>query len=526
MTKRASGMSLGMLSLIAGLSASSPTIAQQVTLTSSDGTVNMTGEFKEFRDNNYVISTALGDMRVSANRVSCVGEACPTFETVEAGLLIGGSDTVGLALMPLLLEGYAGAIGASADLTKTGSGDDIVAKMIGDEGFGDELSSILVNSTTSSRGFDELLANEIEIGMASRRIRPEEVRELRADGAGNMISPAQEHIVAVDSLLMVTNPANPIEALSAEQVRQIFTGAVINWSEVGGSDLPVVVINRPEGSGTRSVFEERLFGDADLATSDDAIIADSNEDAVQAVMENEGAISFVSYAFRRDANAVTLINDCGIAVEPSAFSARTEEYPLQRRLYLYSREDTLTQEGRDLLAFATSANADPVIGKAGFIGFAVDRREQSLEGRRARALLDPNADAYEAGFMRQMLGQMADFDRLSTTFRFRTGSSQLDERGRIDKARLIDFLETQPDGTEIMMVGFTDSVGQFDGNLNLSAQRAAQVAAELLDTAGDRLSNISVTSRGFGEIAPSGCNDTEEGRRINRRVEVWIKNPA
>ncbi len=526
MTIRATGMSFGMLTLIAGLSASTPTIAQQVTLTSSDGTVNMTGEFKEFRDNNYVISTALGDMRVSASRVSCVGEACPTFETVDAELLIGGSDTVGLALMPLLLEGYAGAIGAASDLTNTGSGEDFIAKLIGDEGFGDELSSILVNSTTSSRGFDELLANEIEIGMASRRIRPAEARELRADGAGNMINPSQEHIIAVDSLLMITNPANPIDALSAEQVRQIFTGAVANWSEVGGPDLPIIVFNRPEGSGTRSVFEDRIFGDSEVAANDSAIIVSTNEDAVQSVMTEDGAISFVSYAFRRDANAVTLINDCGIAVEPSAFSARTEEYPLQRRLYLYSREDTLTEEGRALLTFATSANADPVIGKAGFIGFAVDRREQSLEGRRARALLDPEANNYEAGIMRQMLGQMADFDRLSTTFRFRTGSSQLDERGRIDKARLIDFLETQPEGTEVMMVGFTDSVGQFDGNLNLSAQRAGQVAAEVLDTAGDRLSNVTVTSRGFGEIAPSGCNDTEEGRRINRRVEVWIKNPA
>ncbi len=76
------------------------------------------------------------------------------------------------------------------------------------------------------------------------------------------------------------------------------------------------------------------------------------------------------------------------------------------------------------------------------------------------------------------------------------------------------------------MVGFTDSVGQFDGNLNLSAQRAAQVAQDLIDTAAGSLPSISVSSMGFGEISPSGCNDTDEGRRINRRFEVWIKTPA
>ena len=520
------GMSLGMLTFAAGLAVTSPAFAQQVTLTSSDGTVNMTGIFKEFRDNNYVISTALGDMRVSASRVSCVGDACPTFEEVEADLVVGGSDTVGLALMPLLLEGYAGAIGAAADLVNTGEGDDIVANLIGDEGFGDEIGSILVNSTTSSRGFDELLANEVEVSMASRRIRPAEARELRAAGAGNMISPTQEHIVAIDSLVVITHPDNPVSSLTSEQIRQIYSGQITNWSEVGGNDVPILVVARPEGSGTRSVFESRMFGDAGIELTANANIVDTNEDAARLANEELGTIAYVGYAFQRGANALTLVNDCGIATEPSPFAARTEEYALQRRLYLYSREDTLTDNGRAMLDYATSDAADAIIGKAGFIGFAVDRREMSLEGPRARALLDPNADNYEASYMRRMLSMMADYDRLSTTFRFRTGSSQLDERGRIDKERLINYLAMQPEGTEIMMVGFTDSVGQFDGNLNLSAQRAGQVANELAGSAGDRLPNISVSSVGFGEIAPSGCNESEEGRRINRRVEVWIKTPA
>ena len=526
MSKLTTGMSVGMLALTAALSATNPAFAQQVTLTSSDGTVNMTGIFKEFRDNNYVISTALGDMRVSASRVSCIGDACPTFETASADLVVGGSDTVGLSLMPLLLEGYAGAIGAAADLVDTGNGDDLIAKMIGDEGFGDELSSILVNSTTSSRGFSELLAKEIEVGMASRRIRPDEARDLRADGAGNMISPAQEHVIAIDSLVIITHPNNPVSTLTSEQIRQIYAGQITNWSEVDGRDLPITVVTRPEGSGTRSVFEERIYGEREIETVATAVVADSNEDAASLATEDESTITFVSYAYQRGANPLVLVNDCGIPSEPTAFAARTEEYPLQRRLYLYSREDTLSDSGRALLDFATSTTADSLIGKAGFIGFAVDRREMSLDSPRARALLDPNADNYEAGFMRNMLAVMADYDRLSTTFRFRTGSSQLDERGRIDKARLIEYLASQPDGTEVVMVGFTDSVGQFDGNLNLSAQRAAQVAQDLIDTAAGSLPNISISSMGFGEISPSGCNDTEEGRRINRRVEVWIKTPA
>lgn len=526
MKNKRNSTALGMLTLVGSLTLSNVAFAEEVTLTSSDGTVNMTGQFVDFRDNSYIISTALGELRVSASRVNCSGDACPDLGGGDADIVIGGSDTVGLGLMPLLLEGYAGSIDAAATVLNTGNGEEIIAELIGDQGFGEGLASILVNSTGSSDGFSKLLDEQVEIGMSSRRIRPVEARALRDAGAGNMVNPAQEHIIAIDSLVLITNPANPMDTLTTQQVQQIYSGQIRNWSQVGGPDLAITVIGRPEGSGTRSVFEDRIFGEAEVNDPASKIIAATNSEASQAVNENEGAIGYVGYAFQRGANALSLVNECGITVTPDAFSARTEEYALQRRLYLYTREDTASDKTREFINYATSEDADSLIGKAGFIGFAVDRREQSLESGRARALLDPNVDAYEAGFMRQMLGQMVDYDRLSTTFRFRTGSAQLDERGQIDRERLIKYLEAQPSGTEVLMVGFTDDVGQFDGNLGLSQQRAGQVAGEVSNAGGSRLSNVTVSSLGFGEISPSGCNTNEEGRRINRRVEVWIKSPA
>lgn len=525
MTKKLSASALSAIALTAGLCLANPVWAGQVTLTSPDGSVDMTGDFVDFRDNAYIIITSLGEMRVSANRVTCVGADCPSLAPTKApGVIIGGSDTVGLGLMPLLLEGYAGALDAVSTITPTGNGDDILAEMIGGQGFGDELASIFVSSTTSSDGFAKLLSGDIEIGMASRRIRPEEARALRDVGGGNMVSPAQEHIVAADSLIVITNPENPVTEISKAQLRDIYSGLITNWSQIGGPDLEIMVVQLPAGSGTRSVFEDRIFGSDEAPAFATAVLTETNASASNLVSENEGAIAFVSYAFQRGATALTLINDCGIATTPDAFSARTEEYDLQRRLYLYTREDTEGQAAREFLDFATSEEADTVIGKAGFIGFAVDRRKQSLDDARARSLLNADVDAYEANFMRQMLAQMVGYDRLSTTFRFRVGSAQLDARGLIDKERLVNYLAKQPDGTEVLVVGFTDSIGEFDSNLNLSLQRAGQVADEISAFAGDRLTNVAISSIGFGEIAPVSCNDEEDGRRINRRVEVWVKS--
>ena len=500
--------------------------AADVTLRSADGTVNIDGEFIDFVDNTYVIRTELGDLRISAARVRCDGDACPDVEVSDADVVFAGSDTVGLGIMPLLLEGYAGFRNAENTVTATGTPNEILAEMVGDGGFGDEMGSFLVTSTGSSDAFRALLDQSANIGMASRRIRPAEARELRDSGAGNMVDPAQEHILAVDSLVVIVHPENPVQEISTEQLAGIYSGEISNWSDLGGEDLPIKVVGRQEASGTRGVFESRVFGDDPAPLPADAVIADDNNIAAAMVNEDPGAIGFVGFAFQRGAKPITLINECGIRMTPDAFSARTEEYALQRRLYLYNRGDDLPEDASGFLDFALSSDADGVIAKSGFIDLGVARRAQPLDGPRARALLDPTVDAYEGGIMRDMLAAMVDYDRLSTTFRFRTGSSTLDQRGILDLDRLVTYLESQSEGTEVVFVGFTDSVGEFDSNLALSRNRADSVLNQVAQLAGDRLTGISMRSDGYGEIVPSACNVVEDGRRINRRVEVWVKSPA
>jgi phosphate transport system substrate-binding protein len=244
-----------------------------------------------------------------------------------------------------------------------------------------------------------------------------------------------------------------------------------------------------------------------------------------AVNADPNAIGYVSYAFQRGAKPVTLVNECGLSMVPDAFSARTEEYPLNRRLYLYSRAEGLSQASRNLLEFATSDDADAVIAKSGFIDLGVDRKEQTLESSRANSLRAPADTQQVAKASDEMMANMLQFDRLSTTFRFASGSSRLDERGRIDLERLTRYIEDQPKGSTVKVVGFTDSVGSHENNFRLSERRAQQVAAELTQVAGDRLAHVTLETGGYGEIAPVACNTTAEGLQINRRVEIWISGP-
>lgn len=513
---------LAALTLSTALLTPSALLAQEVTLRSEDGTVNLVGDFVEFTDNNYVIRTGLGDLRISAARVRCEGAACPDVGTTEADVAIAGDDTVGVGIMPLLISGFAANLGAEATVTTTGQEGQILAELVGDEGFGDPIGSYLVTSTSSSNAFQSLLDNSAKIGMSARRILPAEARALRDAGAGNMIDPNQEHIIALDSLIVITHPDNTVDQMTTDQLRGIYSGQITNWSEVGGEDAPITVVERPEDSATRAVFADRVIGDAGVSSPANSVEIETNNETAAFVNNNPGAIGYVGFAFQRGAKPLTLVNECGLTMTPDAFSARTEEYDLQRFLYLYSRQDTVDAGTTALLEYATSNDADEVISKAGFIDLGVDRRAQPMESDRAQQLLDPNVDAFEGGVMRQMLSQMVDYDRLSTTFRFRTGSSALDPRGLLNMQRLAEYLETQPDGTKVLMVGFTDEVGAFESNRELSIGRAQQVLATLQEFAGDRLDNIQFSATGFGEVAPSACNSSENGRRINRRVEVWI----
>ena len=499
-------------------------IADEVTLKSSDGTVNIVGDFIGFEENSYLIRTGLGELRISAERVRCEGDACPVFETATADVVIAGSDTVGLGIMPLLLEGYAAFTDSEATVTATSVEGEIIAEMIGDQGFGESMGSYLVSSTASGDAFRALLNKEGEIGMASRRIKRDEARALRAEGAGNMVSPSQEHIIAVDSLVVIVHPNNPVQQLSMEQVAGIFAGRITNWNELGGDDAEIVLFDRQQDSGTHSVFHNAVYGSNTTNAGNSTVMTDNSKMAA-AVNADEHAIGYVSYAFQRGAKPLPLVNECGITMTPDAFSARTEEYALQRRLYLYNRDDNLSDASASLIEYAKSTDADEVIQKAGFISLGIDQVPQTLDSSRARALISADVDAFEGGVMREMLSSMVDFDRLSSTFRFRTGSSRLDERALLDMQRLATYIEGLPEGSKVKFVGFTDSVGAFGSNRELSEKRAEKVMDELTGFAGSRLTNVEFSSAGFGEIAPSACNTAEKGRQINRRVEVWVNVP-
>jgi phosphate transport system substrate-binding protein len=497
-----------------------------VVLTSKDGSVSITGELLAFEDGFFNIRTSLGTMRIDGSRMNCDGDACPKTEIAAGDIVIAGSDTIGVGLMPLLATGYAGSLGGDADIQNGEQENVVVASLLADSGFGDPIGNFVINSSGSDDAFRALSDGSTQIGMSSRRIRPAEARRIRDSGGGNMIDPSQEHVVAVDSLVVITHPSNPIQNLTLDQLDLIYSGNVTNWAELGGPNAPIVAYGRESGSGAEVTFEERIFSTSGRTRSDVVRVSTSDEAMATAVASDPNAIGYVGYAYQRGTKAMNLTGECGLTAVPDAFSAKTEEYPLQRRLYLYNRSDNMTEITKNFLDFVTSDAADGVIAKSGFIDLSVERKTQTSDDRgRMRNLIEATIDPFEFGLMRDLLVDMFNWDRLSTTFRFASGSSALDAKGEFDLDRLIKYLEEAPEGTRVAFVGFTDSDGAFEANRALSIGRAQQVVQAAEQAAAGRLRGVQFEAKGYGELSPAACNTTLEGKRINRRVEVWITAP-
>jgi phosphate transport system substrate-binding protein len=127
--------------------------------------------------------------------------------------------------------------------------------------------------------------------------------------------------------------------------------------------------------------------------------------------------------------------------------------------------------------------------------------------------------------IQRMIAALLQGDRLTLTFRFRDGSSELDPQSQSNVRRLSDAIwRGDFDGKELVFVGFTDGDGAADGNLRLSQRRAAAVRRAVSAFAGD--SPVVLSEDGFGEVLPMACDDTAWGRQVNRRVEVWLRDPV
>ena len=175
-----------------------------------------------------------------------------------------------------------------------------------------------------------------------------------------------ETIVALDGIAVIVNAENSVTDLSLEQIAQIYTGAVTDWSELGSDAGAIANIGRESGSGTRDGFES-ITG-----TEDTCVLAqelNSTGAVIEAVRTTPGAIGYASLSAVQDQEGITVLTVGGVA--PSEETVLDGTYAIQRPFVFATRTDeALSEAAQAFFDFATSTDANDLIAGAGAVPVA------------------------------------------------------------------------------------------------------------------------------------------------------------
>jgi len=206
---------------------------------------------------------------------------------------------------------------------------------------------INVQGGGSSAGIRAIQNHICHIGMSSRHLNPDE-----AD-----LTPLT---IALDGIALIVHRSNPVEDISLEQAKAIFSGKIRNWRELGGENRKITVITREEGSGTRASFEEKAMADEHVAP--DALVQDSNGAVREIVANDPAAIGYISIGLVNERVKPLKID----GIIPSENTIKDGTYPLARK-FLFITCGDLSPLARSFIDFALGPEGQNALAEEGLI---------------------------------------------------------------------------------------------------------------------------------------------------------------
>ncbi|MBL8063552.1 MAG: phosphate ABC transporter substrate-binding protein, partial [Anaerolineales bacterium] len=170
---------------------------------------------------------------------------------------------------------------------------------------------ISVTGGGSGTGIAALINNTVDLANASRKIKEEEITEAQSKGVEPL-----EHIIARDAIAVIVNQENPVSKLTLQQISDIYSGEITNWSEVGGEDRPIVKLSRETNSGTHVYFLETVLrlGNSEDKTlfSTDTLLLPSSEGIISEVRSNPNAIGYDGLGYvPEDVKTIAIAEEAG-----------------------------------------------------------------------------------------------------------------------------------------------------------------------------------------------------------------------
>lgn len=354
---------------------------------------------------------------------------CAAFKLVGNGptppktiLRLAGSNTIGETLAPSLAEAFLKEQGATDVKIIPGAKADekiVQGTLPGEK----SVSSITIAAHGSATAFTSLADGSCDIGMASRRIKPEEVAKLAS--LGDMCSAANEHVLGLDGIAVIVNASSHVNALSKDQIMRIFTGEVADWSQIGFSHGEIKVHARDDKSGTYDTFKTLVLAGKALAPG--ALRFEDSNQLSEAVASDPNAIGFVGLPFVHSAKPIA-VSSGAAAWQPTRLTVARQVYPLSRQLFLYTPSNPTKKFTRAFVEFVISEHGQDVVGANGFV-------DQNLNVASAPSVTP-------AGAPEEYKQLTRNAKQLNTDFHFQTGTWELDNKSLVDLDRVVSMISS------------------------------------------------------------------------------------
>jgi phosphate transport system substrate-binding protein len=278
-----------------------------------------------------VITDTAGAPVITA--VAPVATAAPVLSGTRQTIKISGSTTV-LPIVQKAADQYMAAH-PGADIQVSGGGSGVGIQAIG--------------------------AKTVDIGMSSREVTAAE----KAKYPAFVITP-----VAQDGIAVIVNPANTIQYITLDQVKNIYLGKITKWSEITGADVPgtnnqIVIIGRDSASGTRTYFDETVLLKA--TPTKKMLEKNSNGAVLQTVAQTPGAVGYVSIGFvSKDVRALPIWYNANRIVPASLDNVKTKTYPVSRDLYVITNGQPSGLAG-DFIQYVLSPDGQKIVADEGYV---------------------------------------------------------------------------------------------------------------------------------------------------------------
>ncbi len=221
----------------------------------------------------------------------------------------------------------------------------------------DKSLNITVNESGSGNGAQALIDNQCQVADMSRFMKAKEYQAAVA----NSVMPTATAI-AMDGIAMIVHPSNPVKDLKIEQIRDVYTGKITNWKDLGGPDMPIIMISRDSSSGTYETFEGLVMNKEKINNS--AEYVGSNGQMRARVQSTKGAIGYVGLGFvDKTVKAVTVNN-----IPATTKTIATGVYPIARALFMFT--NGYPKPGSNVHKFITlylTDDGQSIIERIGFI---------------------------------------------------------------------------------------------------------------------------------------------------------------